>query len=196
MRPLFVSLIVLGVSVCALAGYDYTISSGYSDDIILKNSQTLLMTGGGVYEITAKDFSAIEINNTAPFAIATGGIANLIMGDNSKLAFSGGDVYRLNIGGFATATLSGGQIYKIYSYQSTAIPNYMQHIEIICKDYSFNSMTNKLTGTWADNTTFNIQLVNQIGYSPVIDNIKFTIIPEPATLLLLGLGGVLLRRRQ
>ncbi|HML76012.1 MAG TPA: PEP-CTERM sorting domain-containing protein, partial [Anaerohalosphaeraceae bacterium] len=67
---------------------------------------------------------------------------------------------------------------------------------IICKDYSFNSMTSKLTGTWTDNTTFNIQLVNQTGYSPAIDNIKFTIIPEPATLLLLGLGGVLLRRRQ
>mgnify|MGYP000324321666 CR=1 FL=1 len=196
MRSLFVSLFMFGMGISAFGGYDYTISGGYSDDIILKNSQTLLMTGGGVYEITAKDFSVIEINNTAPFAIATGGIANLIMGDNSKLVFSGGDVYRLNIGGFATAALSGGQINKIYSYQSTTIPNYMQHIEIICKDYSFNSTTNKLTGTWADNTTFNVQLINQTGYSPVIDNIKFTIIPEPATLLLLGLGGVLLRRRQ
>jgi hypothetical protein len=196
MRSLFVSLIVLGVSVCALAGYDYTISSGYSDDIVLKNSQTLLMTGGGLYRLTAGGSSIVTIKNTAPLAIGMGGVVDLIIGDLSHLSLSGGYIQSLNISGFATATLSGGQINKIYSYQSTTVPNYMQHIEIICKDYSFNSTTSKLTGTWADNTTFHIQLVNQSGYSPVIDNIKFTIIPEPATLLLLGLGGVLLRRRQ
>jgi|GEM_PF-3549613 len=47
MRSLFVSLIVLGVSVCALAGYDYIVSSGYKGSLTLENSDTLLMTGGG-----------------------------------------------------------------------------------------------------------------------------------------------------
>jgi len=196
MRSLFVGLIVLGASVSALAGYDYIVSSGDKGSLTLENSDTVLRTGGGVNNITAGGFSVLEIKNTTPYTPFSGGVGTLDLGASSKLTLSGGQINTFTIGGFATAALSGGQINKIYSYQSTTIPNYMQHIEIICKDYSFNSMTNKLTGTWADNTTFNIQLVNQIGYSPVIDNIKFTIIPEPATLLLLGLGGVLLRRRQ
>jgi hypothetical protein len=47
MRSLFVSLIVLGLSVSALAGYDYTISNQYIGTLIMENSETLLMTGGG-----------------------------------------------------------------------------------------------------------------------------------------------------
>jgi hypothetical protein len=196
MRPLFVSLMMLGLSVSALAGYDYIVSSGYKGSLTLENSDTLLMTGGGVNNITAGGVSVLEIKNTTPYTPFSGGVGTLDLGASSKLTLSGGQINTFTIGGFATATLSGGQINKIYSYQSTTVPNYMQHIEIICKDYSFNSTTSKLNGTWADNTTFNIQLVNQTGYSPVIDNIKFTIIPEPATMLLLGLGSVLLRRRQ
>ena len=55
-----------------------------------------------------------------------------------------------------------------------------------------------LKGTWGDDSLFNIQLIDrtQYGYSPAIDNIKFTIIPEPMSMGLLALGGLLIRRRK
>jgi hypothetical protein len=69
MRPLFVSVIVLGVSVCTLAGYDYTISSGYYGDTTLENSETLLMTGGGIYRLTAKGYNLLDIKMTVPLSL-------------------------------------------------------------------------------------------------------------------------------
>ena len=51
-----------------------------------------------------------------------------------------------------------------------------------------------LTGTWFDDSTFSIYLDDVDGYDPVFENIFFT--PEPATLLLITVGGLLLRRRK
>jgi hypothetical protein len=52
-----------------------------------------------------------------------------------------------------------------------------------------------LTGTWQDYSTFNIHLLDRQGYSPVMENIQFTIIPEPVSLMLLAVGGMLIRKR-
>jgi hypothetical protein len=53
-------------------------------------------------------------------------------------------------------------------------------LKCLVKDYSYNANTRKLTGTWGDGSAFNIKLINVAGYDRTIDNIKFTIIPEPA----------------
>jgi len=47
-----------------------------------------------------------------------------------------------------------------------------------------------------DESVFDIQLVDQGGYDPMIENIKFTIIPEPVTLCMMGLDVLLLRQRR
>ena len=51
-----------------------------------------------------------------------------------------------------------------------------------------------LTGKWLDGLDFSIQLIDVAGYTPTINNITF--IPEPASLVLIGLGGLLIRRRK
>jgi hypothetical protein len=108
------------------------------------------------------------------------------------LIFSGGHVNRLDAFWNATAIISGGQINRIasdYVYASA------DHIKIICQTHDYNTTTKILTGTWLDNSAFSIQLIDYATYySPTIQNITF--IPEPATMLLLSLGGLLLRRKK
>jgi hypothetical protein len=113
----------------------------------------------------------------------------------------GGQVHELDMNYSANALLQGGRIDKIYSYQSAwktegqppvLVPN--PHITMICQsDWTYNLQSKMLKGNWLDGSTFNIQLVDIAGYSPVIENIQF--VPEPITLLLLAVGSVIIRKR-
>ena len=152
--------------------------------------------------MTLKDYSSAIIKGTSPLEQGTGGIWYLGSAGYSTLELSGGEVHELDMNSYATATLSGGIIESIWSYQSAWlqegdppvwVPN--PHITIDCQlDTVFhNTQTNLLTGNWLDGSAFSIQLVDIDGYSPAIENIIF--IPEPATILLLTLGTVLIRRR-
>ncbi|MCX5636987.1 MAG: PEP-CTERM sorting domain-containing protein, partial [Planctomycetota bacterium] len=152
-------------------------------------------------DLTCKDFSVAEIKNTTSLSVyPPGGIWDLGLWGWSRLKFSGGEISWIDIGGNATATLSGG---KIGTIRSGYMWGGWGPIEIICRDYSYNPTSKKLAGTWnVDNNNdgqfdaFNIQLVDAGGYyDTTINNIKFTIIPEPLTLILFGLGGLFLQRR-
>jgi hypothetical protein len=186
----FMLLMSLALSASAFA-YDYTVTSGYFGDMTLRNNQSLLMTGGGGDSLTGKDYSTLDIRNTSPLVVLSGGIWGLTIADHSQLKFSGGHVDILDIGDYATATIGGGQINELRGFYSYAD---LQHIKIICDTYNYNTTTKILTGTWLDNSAFNIQLIDTAGYTSTWNNI--TIIPEPATMLLLAVGGLLLKCRK
>ena len=181
----------------------YVISDGYHfGTTYIENSDSLLVTGGGLDFINASDYGLIVVQNTAPYEPDKGGIGAIDLYGWSSLEIYGGEINNLHINGNSTASLYGGSIEDIYSYQNAYSQNvWTPHIEIICRDYD-DTIANLVTGTWdVDNDgdgfydTFSIELKNQDGYDPVIDNIKFTIIPEPCSLILLGLGGFLVKRR-
>ena len=237
----------------SLAVFDLVISDTYYNGTITldsdeetENYESLLVTGAGVYEIEAYDFSYVEVQNTLPLETGVGGIrrtklyndsnANVSGGefdyigtyDNSALTITGGSVVdagfvgdsQINMSGGhisglffqenatinfsngeirwfgiyhnATATFSGGSIDIISCRQNSDV---MTHIKFICDVESVfhNTDTNILTGNWLDGSSFSIQLVDIDGYSPAIENILF--IPEPATLILITLGAVIIRKR-
>jgi hypothetical protein len=135
----------------------------------------------------------VDIQNTAPLEPLSGGIWDVSMTDKSQLNMAGGGIQLLGMGNESAAILRGGRIDNIESWQTALLP----HIEMIVKDYTYNTLTKILKGTWGDDSLFSIQLIDrtQYGYSPAIENIQFTIIPEPTTMGLLALGGLLIRRR-
>jgi hypothetical protein len=155
------------------------------------NNQSLLVTGGGAGQIIGLENSYIEVWGTTPLTQFSG-IGNISLADNSTLLFSGGEMNSLWMSNNATAIIEGGRIDYIDSRQYLGLP----HIEMVVKDYTYNAGTNFLTGIWGDDSTFNIQLVDQDGYDPVFSNIAFTIVPEPASLLLFGAGAAMLGKKR
>jgi hypothetical protein len=199
MKTIISLCLVLSASV--FAGYDYTINE-YGPSKTLHNTESLFVTGdGGMYSLTLYDSSSALIANTSVLEEGIGGIWSMTMGGNSHLSFQGGQVNQISLHTSAIATFSGGRIDNISSYQSAwksegqppvLVPN--PHITMICQsDWTYNLQSKLLKGNWLDGSAFNIQLVDIAGYSPAIDNIRF--IPEPITLLLLAVGGAIIRRR-
>lgn len=187
-----------GIALAAI----YEIGPGeYWYGVQVENEDTLIVNGGGASAINAWDFSSIEVNYTSvPLALDVGGIATVTLRENSTLNHYGGAMGNIYIRNDATAVLEGGRIDHIRSFQRPVTGDYPpsywdKHIEMIVKEYNHNPSTNMLTGIWENDTVFSIQLVDQEGYHPAISNIDFTIVPEPATLIMFGLGGMFLRKR-
>jgi hypothetical protein len=201
---LFTMIALLSISSMVFAGYDYIITEGDFVGLSLDDHQALLMTGGGGDSLSLSDWSYGKIQNTSPYSVyPRGGIREILLMGYSHLDFYNGDVFTLSLSAYSTAAIYGGQFSEIMSGQSAwkhagdppvQVPN--PHIEIVCRDWLYNAANKRLTGTWGDFSAFNIKLLDVQGYSPTIDNIQFTIIPEPMSLMLLALGGLLLRRNQ
>jgi len=194
MKRLLPCLLLLPVFVPMSFGeitFNYTISDTYEFGIFSLNSESLLVTGAGAEQIHAIFDSYIEVQDTAPLEDNVGGINGLNLTDSSLLNYYDGEMSGFRIYNDATATFSGGRIDYISSYQDS---DQIKHITFIADVDSIDLTGSLLTGNWLDGSGFSVTLLDQTGYDPVYSNINF--IPEPATILLFGLGGLMLRRRK
>jgi hypothetical protein len=188
------------------AGYDDgLISAGEYEWGVEVFGGTLVVDGGGAYRIEARNFSKVEVWSTStPLGTGVGGIMDLCIDDNSRLDYYGGVTEELVTFRNAVAHLQGGRIDGISSAQYVTWVDGEptgQHIFIHARDgwewkYE-NGKIRGIAGLWLDSgTPFDIRFTTRYeahGFDPVWANVK--VVPEPASLMLLGLGGLLLRRR-
>ncbi len=199
---LYLLFIALCPCICFAAFGDaddgYLTAGEYDYGVWLEDYAELIVMGGGADEITLKGHSSLEVQYTStPLGMDIGGIMDIFVDDYSDLLYLDGLTEEITIYDDATAILKGGRIDYLRSLQ---VVGDSPHITIECQDgwswlYTSSEVTG-ITGLWADSTAFNIVFFNDdtFGYDPVWENIN--VIPEPATLALFGLGGLVLRRRR
>jgi hypothetical protein len=181
------------------AGYaDGLISAGEYEWFAEWFNGTLVVNGGGGNVIEVRNSALIEVQSTStPLGLGVGGIMDLVLKNYSHLDYYNGATQELAIRNYATADLYGGRIDYITSYQYATTT----YINLFCQSgwsWIFDGQDKVgITGLWNNGLLFTIDFIDKtsLGFSPVWENIN-VITPEPTTMLLLGLGGLLIRRKK
>jgi len=196
-----------------------TINGNSTGNLVLCDNSQVTMNAGSFGAITSYENSQIFMDGGLTHSLSvrggssritmTGGTANYLQGfSNTQITMTGGlinaDLYLAhdaqadwsggNIGG--DLTLQDRNILTIFGSNFTIDGNpvgYGNITSILGNDYSLDP-SRILSGTLADSTTINNQF--KIGNSAYINLVYAEPVPEPCTLLLFGLGGLVLRKRR
>lgn len=160
----------------------------------ISDDDELIMTGGWGEVINLHDNSLASIYATDAGKM----IRNIFAGNSSTLNIFGGTFGDIETQHSNTTTIRGGDIGTLICSQDVhedgpggaVIP--MTTLYVL-DGWSYNDTSMILTGQWQNSITFEIQLEDKYGIS-TYDNLN--IIPEPCSLVLLGLASLALRRRK
>jgi len=178
-----------------------TVNSHHNQGTLYDTSRAFIVSGGSVDSLDAYDSSSVDISggsvsyylnayNYSTVNISGGSVGRLE--DSSAVNISGGSVEGLCTWAFSTADISGGSITNLDAYDSSVVTFYGQNFHVgagLTFDGERVLGTGTLSGEWMDGTRW---AVNIFTNQPTANIFA---IPEPATLLLLGLGAVMVRRK-
>jgi len=151
-----------------------TFSGGLIDSLTLDYDATAAVTGGSITTyLTAFDSTSITMSG--------GSVGTYFSALDDGNIYLNGDNFQVTAGGITTS-LSNGD--KLSNYGTVGTDT-----------WGNNYFTGVVTGTLADGSVVDntFQIFNTGNYAGTADII---IIPEPATVILLGLGGLVLRKRK
>ncbi len=193
-------LLLLGCCIPAVfAGYsDGFITAGeYEYGVTWRSYQIpLIVDGGGALDISVRDNGRLIVQSTStPLIMGVSGVYDILLGNNAQLLYLGGVTEYIQIGQNTTATLKGGSINYI---KTMRYPSNDENVFIHARDgwsWINGDRMKGIEGHWWDSGSyFKIEFINDLDYGPVWQNIK--VIPEPATMILLCLGTLLVRRKK
>jgi len=168
------------------------IDGGTTEELRTFGLSTADITGGEAWQLYALDDSTIDISG--------GEVVQLLAEDRSTISITGGVVEWLSVSYNSEVTISGAEVSNLWAQGSSVV-------DIIGYELSFDPQfywdsirqvwQGSLTGYWQEETPFSITTWDEPTYDHLAlhDLGPLPGIPEPATLLLLGLGGLVLRRK-
>ena len=164
---------------------------GGIETINLYDTSSMKLYGGEVGTIHAR-------YDTTKVYILGGEVSGTIYGyKESEIYVSAGTVNQIYLNGSSTATLTGGDIESIrvgYNFSPINPPSYIIVCDLDSLNFTYEgSLVTNVTGNWLDGSGFDIDFEEYSGI-PVMDCVTF--VPEPATMALMALGGILARKRR
>lgn len=203
-----VSIVSGGTISSFLDAYDSStanISSGYVSSLAAWNSSTVDISGGTVRDLSPSDYSKINISGgsiTENFNIfnfstvdISGGSISYFLGarNSSAVNISGGSVSYLYTEDNGDVDISGGSVSSLYAIDSSVVSFHGRNFSIsggLVLDGERVLGLGILSGEWMDGTPWAVDILQNES------SVTILVVPEPGTLLLLGIGAVMLRRRR
>ena len=155
--------------------------------LLAYDTSTVKMSGGAVkYHLSAR--------HTSTVAISGGTVSWLFPQDSSTVNISGGTVYQLVPLDSSTVNVSGGTVVYDLDARNTSTVTFHGQDFILGTGLSLNGDrvlgTGTLSGKWFDGTAWAVNISRNDASATI------RVVPEPATVSLLALGGLAVMRRR
>jgi hypothetical protein len=166
---------------------------GQIDSLSTSNISSFNVLGG---EVGGQE-SIIDIEKSSTLNVFGGvlDIGTFVPSEGSYTMISGGDITvgRMKLYGDATVDIRGGRL-QLDSIDMVDVFYELPTINVYGYGFNYDPTGGTygdglLTGYLQDNNFFSINQLSELEFQ------RFNLIPEPMTLLLLGIGGVFVRRR-
>ena len=175
---------ISGGEVLKFNAYDSStvdISGGEVDILYAYDSSTVEVSGGIVGGVVAYDTTDVEISGGESDYLYAHGTADI----------SGGSVDRLDVYSTSSVNLSGGEMDDLYARGDVTFTGREFHLGAgLSLDGDQVLGTGFLSGEWYDGTNWTVNIARNDSGAVIL------LVPEPATLSLLALGGLAMLRRR